>query len=201
MTLLPLEVFLPRFFGVGRPRAYGFHFNIEVVIATIAHKIDLAAIGQEVGLVFDRPFQVRVLSQELRNCELVHPFGNLPVIPFRIGAARADSGLKLLPEEVAATNPSGDKLMVDCPNLLDEFVELRGLTDDANKMAHFPDHAPSCGRVGKLFDAADAVEAEADQDRALISGTPDRTSGLLNRDPGIIHLRVPTSAVIGSART
>jgi hypothetical protein len=68
-------------------------------------------------------------------------------------------------------------------------------------MAHFPDHAPSCGRVGKLFDAADAVEAEADQDRAPISGTPDRTSGLLNRDPGIIHLRVPTSAVIGSART
>jgi hypothetical protein len=52
------------------------------------------------------------------------PVGNLPVIPFWIGAARADSGLKLLPEEVAATNPSRDKLMVDCPNLLDEFVEL-----------------------------------------------------------------------------
>jgi hypothetical protein len=72
----------------------------------------------------------------------------------------------LLPEEVAATNPSGDKLTVDCPNLLDEFVELRGLTDDANKMAHFPNRAPGCGRVGKLFDATDAVEAEADQDRA-----------------------------------
>jgi hypothetical protein len=128
-------------------------------------------------------------------------FTNSAFIPFRISAARAGSGLKLLPEEVAATNPSGDKLTVDCPNLLDEFVELRGLTDDANKMAHFPDHAPSCGRVGKLFDATDAVEAEADQDRALISGTPDRTSGLLNRDPGVTHLRVPTSAVIGSART
>jgi hypothetical protein len=25
------------------------------------------------------------------------------------------------------------------------------------------------------------------RDRALISGTPDRTSGLLNRDPGITH--------------
>jgi hypothetical protein len=106
------------FFGVGRPGAYGFHFNIEVVIATIAYKIDLAAVGQEVGLVFDRPFQVRVLSQELRNRELVHPFGNLPVIPFRISAARAGSGLKLLPEEVAATNPSGDKLTDHPPSHL-----------------------------------------------------------------------------------
>ena len=191
MTLLPLEIFLPRLFDVGCSWAHAFHFDIEPVIVTIAHKIDLAALGQKVGFVFDQPFQVRVLSQELRNCELVHPFGNLPVIPFRIDAARADSGLKLLPEEVAATDVNGDNIMVDCPNLLDEFVELSSLTDDANKVAHFSDHAPSCGRVGKLFDAADAVEAEADQGRARISGTPDRTSDLLNRDPGITHLRVP----------
>src|SRR5260370_30839167 len=35
---------------------------------------------------------------------------------------------------IAAPGAWGDKLTGDCPNLLDRFVELRGLTDDANMM-------------------------------------------------------------------
>jgi len=100
-----------------------------------------------------------------------------------------------------AVDSWAQELMVDCPNLLDEFVELRSLTDDANKMAHFPDHAPSCGRPGDRRAILIGLGLNRIGRIKELPDTPDRTSGLLNRDPGIIHLRVPTSAVIGSART
>src|SRR5215471_21360152 len=42
-------------------------------------------------------------------------------------------------------------------------------------------------RVGKLFDAADAVEAEADQDRAPISGTP-ATRGMIRKVSHLVRV-------------
>src|ERR1700722_10204798 len=56
------------------------------------------------------------------------------------------------------------------------------LVDDADEMLNLRDHAANCGCVRKLGDAADLVELEPDQRRALRVMAADRAAGLLDLD-------------------
>src|SRR5579864_6441754 len=67
-------------------------------------------------------------------------------------------------------------------------------------MRHLGDHAARCRRILQLSDAADAIQAEADQRLALIVPAPDRATGLF--DPDFLrggHGRVPTHSVAAAA--
>src|SRR5277367_6665008 len=84
-----------------------------------------------------------------------------------------------------------------------EFHGRRSLTavDDAHEMRDLGDHAAIGGRIGDLRLAADPVEAEALQRRALRAGAADGAGGLLQRDDLVGGHGCPTHESAASAST
>ena len=93
----------------GTPATRGMIRKVSHLVRVIRETTELDKFVEEVRAIYHELLGPRInCSTDSELCGLIRCGGNLPVIPFRIGAARADSGLKLLPEEVAATNPSRD---------------------------------------------------------------------------------------------